>query len=366
MRRYRFVFYLWLIFWLFIWIFSDNNIGIYIHSASIICAALEILLAFFAKNRLFVSLSGNATSPKKTETLLTVCVQNNGFLNVGKAKINLLCKNLLTGEENKKAVYISIGRRSESSTIIPLYSDRCGKLRISATQIVTYDAFGLFSFKTNIDSSCAILQLPDIYPVELSVGQQRQMDMSSDEYSMLCAGDDPSETFALREYRPGDKIKNIHWKLSSKIGVPTVRELGLPVNNSLLLLFDNSVINKMPAADLLEFLGEVAVSVSAAMISMQLTHDIAWLDRERNAISVCHVAGEEDMTAVMAGVLSAETQKDQQTVLERFAEEHSLSEFAHILVLSLNACDAEEMIGSTNIVYLSPSITDKEGLYVEI
>lgn len=366
MKRYRFLFFLWLIFWLAVWVFSNSNIGIYIFVASIICATVEVLLAFLVKKHLSVQLTSNATAQKKAETMLTVCVQNNSFLGSSKVKVDVCCRNLLTGEEIIKTVYTSVGRRSNVSAEVPHYAEHCGKLSITATKITTQDAFGLASFKKDTDSRTATLILPDIYPVELSVGPQRQMDMSSDEYSMLYPGDDPSETFALREYRPGDKIKNIHWKLSEKIGEPTVRELGLPVNNSLLLLLDNSAIETMPDGSMLEFLGEMAVSVSAALISMQFSHDVAWLDRERNEVAVCHIAGEEDMIAVMSGVLSAVTVKDTQTVLERFSEEHALSEFSHILVLSLNTGNTEEMLGNTSIVHLSPSITDKEGLYVEI
>lgn len=366
MKRYRFLFFLWLVFWLLIWIFSSGNIGIFICAASILCAAVEILWASFVIKHLSVQLTGDATAQKKAETLLTVSVYNSGFPGSGKVKIDICCRNLLTGEDSVKTVYTSVGRKSSAAVKTPICAEHCGKLSVKATKITVYDAFGLFSFQKAIDIGTAILIIPDIYPVELSVGQQRQMDMSSEEYSMLRSGDDPSETYALREYRPGDKIKNIHWKLSEKIGEPTVRELGLPVNNSLLLLFDNSAIEKMPDSSMLEFLGETAVSVSTSLISMHFSHDIAWLDRARNEISVCHIAGEEDVTAAMSGLLSAATEEDQQTVLERFFEEHELAEFAHILVLSLNSGNSKEILGNTNIAYLSPSITDKEGLYVEI
>lgn len=365
MKRYRFLFVLWLVFWLLIWIFSNSNIGIYIFAASILCEAIEILSAFLARKNLSVQLTGNSTAQKKTEAVVTVSLNNRGLFS-SKVKVALRCRNLLTGEESLKAAFTSVGRKSSAMATVSVYAEHCGKISITATQITTYDTFGLFSFNQSADSKTAMLILPELRPVELSVGQQRQPDMDSDEYSMLRAGDDPGETFALREYRPGDRIKNIHWKLSEKIGTPTVRELGLAVNNSLLLMFDNSATGELPSVDRLEFLGETAVSVSTALISMQLAHDLAWLDRERNEISVCHVAGEEDMTAVMSAVLSAETAKEPQTVLERFAEEHDLLTFAHILVFSLNGGNVEETLGSTRIVHLSPSITDKEGLYVEV
>lgn len=365
MKRYRFLFSLWLIFWLFIWVLSDNNIGIFILAASILCEAIEALLAFLAKKKLSVQLTVSPTAAKKAETVLTVSVNNSGLLSC-KAKVKIHIRNLLTGEEDAKTVFTFAGRKSTAVATVSVRAEHCGKIGITATQISVYDAFGLFSFCKETNGKTAMLILPDIYPVELSVGQQRRADMSSDEYSMLRSGDDPGETFALREYRPGDKIKNIHWKLSEKIGVPTVRELGLTVNNSLLLLFDNSAVDKMQGSSMIELLGETVISISTALISVQFPHDISWLDRENGEVVVCHVAGEEELTAVMSGVLSATTVKEQQTVLEHFAAEHDLTEYAHILVITLNVDNTEKNVGNTNIVHLSPTITDKEeGLYVE-
>ena len=40
------------------------------------------------------------------------------------------------------------------------------------------------------------------------------MQIESDSYSTIKGGDDPSEVFAIREYREGDRLQRIHWKLS--------------------------------------------------------------------------------------------------------------------------------------------------------
>lgn len=53
-------------------------------------------------------------------------------------------------------------------------------------------------------------------------------------------GTDPSETFSIREYLPGDPIRQIHWKLSQKNDTTMLRELGLPVAEETLLLLDTS------------------------------------------------------------------------------------------------------------------------------
>ena len=56
-------------------------------------------------------------------------------------------------------------------------------------------------------------------------------------------GSDYSETFQLREYVPGDSIKQIHWKLSEKLDKLVVREASLPVQKSTLVFWDKYAEN---------------------------------------------------------------------------------------------------------------------------
>ena len=48
--------------------------------------------------------------------------------------------------------------------------------------------------------------------------------MESFRYSGSRPGDDPGETFDIREYREGDSIRQIHWKLTGKMDRLIIRE----------------------------------------------------------------------------------------------------------------------------------------------
>ena len=63
-------------------------------------------------------------------------------------------------------------------------------------------------------------------------------DSEGERYSQKKPGDDPTELFALRDYREGDRLSRIHWKLSQKMGRTLVKELGLPLSDHLLFLLD--------------------------------------------------------------------------------------------------------------------------------
>ena len=64
-------------------------------------------------------------------------------------------------------------------------------------------------------------QLPPVFAGET--------DIEATEYASDRAGIDRSEPFGYRSYLPGDSFKDIHWKLTQKLGHMTVREGGDPV-----------------------------------------------------------------------------------------------------------------------------------------
>ena len=57
-------------------------------------------------------------------------------------------------------------------------------------------------------------------------------------YDDFHPGDDPSEIFGVREFRAGDKMQSIHWKLSAKSDDLLVRENSQPKACPLVFLLE--------------------------------------------------------------------------------------------------------------------------------
>ena len=60
--------------------------------------------------------------------------------------------------------------------------------------------------------------------------------MESFRYSGARPGDDPGETFDIREYQEGDSIRQIHWKLTGKLDKMMIRQRSFPVDDTILIL----------------------------------------------------------------------------------------------------------------------------------
>ena len=79
-------------------------------------------------------------------------------------------------------------------------------------------------------------------------------------------GSDPTETFQIREYVPGDSLRQIHWKLSAKAGRYMVRDAAKPVDHRLTIYVERRTAPPRLADGLME----AAVSLCQAYVDQPL------------------------------------------------------------------------------------------------
>lgn len=363
----RIAFALWLLVWLAAWTAGQGNMALCLLVGSGAAAVVELLLSRLTAGRITAALTAGVSCRKGEALTVTVTAENTGFLSCPGAAAVLCCRNLLTGETEMVTVRFSVAGKGKTTVSHVFHPSRCGKLELTLETIRVFDLFGLAGVKRPVSLQTSSLVLPELYPVELLVTERQQRDMDSDEYSMYRPGDDPSETFALREYVPGDRVRNIHWKLTEKTGSVTVRQLGLPVNNSLLVVLDSTAAADASPA-LREALGEMAVSVSAALCQQGVGHRIAWLPPQRETAELCGVASLEELTGSMAQVLAARTTAPGAAVPERLAGERGL-DYAHIVVVTSQP--GEETVtaegGLVSYLAVTEATTErKEGVYLAV
>ncbi|HEY3913579.1 MAG TPA: DUF58 domain-containing protein [Verrucomicrobiae bacterium] len=100
---------------------------------------------------------------------------------------------------------------------------RRGVLRLTGTTVACPDPFGLFRSLRTEALAHSILVLPKRYPMpafELPGLMKYQLGG----VSMASSVGESEEFVALREYRPGDPLRRMHWKSFAKLGKPIVKE----------------------------------------------------------------------------------------------------------------------------------------------
>ena len=99
-------------------------------------------------------------------------------------------------------------------------TDHCGVLLCRPEKAVVYDYLGLFRLRIPRQIPCTVKLRPRPVPVTELPSLARQMGVSW----RPKAGGGFSEQHEIRLYRPGDKLNQVHWKLSAKTGKLMVRE----------------------------------------------------------------------------------------------------------------------------------------------
>jgi uncharacterized protein (DUF58 family) len=141
-----------------------------------------------------------------------------------------------------------------------------GVLRLENITLATPDPFGLFRSLRKIPAPQSVLILPKRYrvpPFELPGTMKYQQGG----VSMASSIGESEEFVSLREYRPGDPLRRIHWKSFAKTGKPIVKEFQEEffVRHALVL----DTFSAMAYSDIFE----EAVSVAASLAYMIQNQD---------------------------------------------------------------------------------------------
>lgn len=134
------------------------------------------------------------------------------------------------GKKKTRRCNVFCTAKGISSATFKFSDSNCEMVRAVVKRVYIYDFFHMLVFSKKINLNADILVMPK-EPEDVIISKLRQ-DMNGDNdnlYSDKKAGNDPTEIFAIREYAPGDKIRNIHWKISAKMGQTMVKDYGLPL-----------------------------------------------------------------------------------------------------------------------------------------
>ncbi len=127
--------------------------------------------------------------------------------------------------------------RSEETVALDITPEHCGTVEYAVKKIKLYDLIGLFSRRLKLNLTGSITVLPKEIPCCVTT---EEIPSRKDENGLLNAGsgNDPSEITGLREYRDGDRMNRIHWKLSSRSDELIVKNLSEPYSGRIMLIPD--------------------------------------------------------------------------------------------------------------------------------
>lgn len=227
---------------------------------------------------------------------------------------------------------VEIGDLASNSNVqkkVELVPVRRGYLRFGKTFIGKVDPLGLlrrFKRFENIDS---LLVLPRLYEFpRINLTGKRTYQHGG--VNMATSIGDSQEFFSLREYRPGDPMRAIHWRSYAKTGTPVVKEYQDEYFTRIGLVLDTCQENKP------DIIFEEAVSVAASIaISNQQPDSLLDLmfikDKAYRFTTGRGLAGTENMLEILASVEAH--REDNLPVLETLLLQHTADTSGFICIL---------------------------------
>lgn len=159
------------------------------------------------------------------------------YLAAGVMEAVLECENQMMDEVTQIPVRIVFSGRNHK-VLIPFQAGACGQIRIQLRDIRCYDVFGVMECDIRALKKQTLIVYPRETTLKLTVGKQISGGWEGEQRTIERPGRDMSEVFELREYKPGDDLRRIHWKLSGKTGKMVVRQAGDTFRSDTYVLLD--------------------------------------------------------------------------------------------------------------------------------
>lgn len=258
-----------------------------------------------------------------------VDLKNTSRLPIYRLKGSIICENILTGESCSQQLIMNAGPEGSMTEGIQLDEKYCGYIHISVSDIRICDMLMLFQKRREKSAEAGTYVMPQIQPITVDEHLINAYNMESYQYSSLKKGNDPSETFGIREYIEGDSPKTIHWKLTGKTGDLVVRELGLPVENSILLLMDKRVLEgEVLDAEIRASAAELFLSLSHSLLEKGIGHSVAWMDYRKGNFIMRHIENQQELWAITANLMESPYREDRLSTPVRYLEYGGNQKFA--------------------------------------
>ena len=155
--------------------------------------------------------------------------------------------------------------------MIPLNvpTDHCGRIECRVRNIWICDCLGLFAFPVKPPAPVSLLVGPVPVKPDLVVLPQQRGTLLPAPKGRAPTG----EEYDLRDYRPGDNIRSIHWKLSAKRDQLIIRELMASCKPLPVLTFDH-----YGPLDQLDGIIDRLAALSHHWQKEQQPHEIRWAE----------------------------------------------------------------------------------------
>ena len=221
----------------------------------------------------------------------------NGFLPQPLCRFRLTITAVMTGERRS----LRQSTQSQGSWYVPLDTSHAGAYLCQVEKARVYDYLGLFRLPVRAPAPVETV----IRPVPREPARLPNLRHFLVRQLKPKPGGGFSEEHELRDYRPGDSMREIHWKLSVKSDRTIVREAQEPVRGLTLLTFD---LRGTPGR--VDAILEELLWLSQWLLDHDTPHQILWIDPTDCETATAPIEAPADLEALLSRLLRTPLRPD--------------------------------------------------------
>jgi uncharacterized protein (DUF58 family) len=269
--------------------------------AMVLLPVVSFVLLRLSVKGLKISLSDNETVYSRGEVYkLKIKVSNKSFVPVLNYYFKLEMKNAFSEEAQVRYINLAVPVRGSRVVDIDIRPTLCGRIDICVADVRVRDLFSFFEKRIKLDlNSTADYRISlKVMPLKAELESEiRVAENASDEAENIGKNETGDETVDIREYNPGDSLKNIHWKLSAKKTELFVRDRGENTKDTAILLFE---LNADELNGVLDLVYSVLIGYCEAGQPIRLY----WAGQGREQLLSYTVNNEDDILSVFERIYS--------------------------------------------------------------
>ena len=234
-------------------------------------------------------------------------VSNSSMFPVQGVKAEFIVENRFYPNEEVQEITLPV-RRNENVYGWNMESVYAGYVGLQGRKLTMQDYLGLFRFEKEWNAEAGVSVIPHTDEVVMRLLESAVTEGDESESDNGDAVEDVTQVKEFREYKPGDRIQRVNWKLSAKHDNLYVKEFEQEFSRTLTLLPE-----LRRDTDKIGFLDEVITafySTAAQLIEMEIRFNVKWYDCEQGKFRTEPVEEPDGLLDVLQQIFMMKSYED--------------------------------------------------------
>ena len=316
-------------------------------SVGMLFAALAIAILFLASGPVAAALARRTELALEVrpscligdEHVLDITVTRPALMR-GCLNLTVECTNLLLGTRKIVPVTLPPADGDSEHYALPLDTRQAGRIAVTLVSARAKDMLGFAEVELKgVAFSSSYIVYPRIVDLDVATTRANRAATAGFVFDPHRKGQDASEVFELRDYRDGDSVRSIHWKLSARFGDLMVREASHPAD------FDLAVFCALHRRDCdqpartasIDAALSLLASISRALLNCGMGHSVVF--RHDDTLQDAPIENQQTFERMIDTLLGCELPLDTPTETRAFAAFQRAHGITKVVLVTDTVCE---------------------------